>query len=186
MKLGGIIYLQSIADRRMKGMTRENLDIFCQLCGDKSLARVVLGTTDWRGVDEDVGKTREQQLAGTFWSTMTVSGSKLLRFDRTKKSAWAFLDVILGQLKLCENEDILNDTLRRIQNELVVLYRNISEAAAGQELLYRLRQILGASWMKKARKIKRGDNVMVDGRTTDIVIPCDLIHRFFIPLPLTY
>ena len=28
--------------------------------------------------------------------------------------------------------------------------------------------------------IKRGDNIMVDGLPTDIVIPCDSIHRFFI------
>ena len=45
MKLGGVIYLQSIADKRMMGTTRRNLDMFSQLCGDKALARVVLGTT---------------------------------------------------------------------------------------------------------------------------------------------
>ena len=35
--------------------------------------------------------------------------------------------------------------------------------------------------------IKTGDNVMEDGLPTDIVIPCDSIHRFFflkISLPL--
>ena len=40
-----------------------------------------------------------------------------------------------------------------------------------------------ASWKEKEEKkkekdrmIKRGDNVMVGGRPTDIVIPCDSIH----------
>ena len=108
MKLGGVIYLQSIADKRMKGMTRRNLDMLCQLCGDKVF---VLGTTNWGEVDENVGKKREQQLV-TFWnwSIKTDLGSRSLRFDQTKRSARGFLDVILSQL---ENEEILNDNVVR-------------------------------------------------------------------------
>ena len=96
MKLAGVIYLQSVADNRMKGVTRRNLqiDILRQLCGDNPLARVVLGTTNWGEVDENVGKKREQQLAETFWN----SGSKSLRFEQTEVSARAFLDAILTQL----------------------------------------------------------------------------------------
>ena len=138
MKLGGVIYLQSIADKRMKGTTRKNLDMFHQLCGDKSLARVVLGTTNWEEVAENIGATREQQLAKTFWSTMTDSGSKSLRFDRTGKSAWAFLDAILGELEFDRNEEILNDNVLQIQNELVVFDRKIPETAAGKKLRYTL------------------------------------------------
>ena len=37
---------------------------------------------------------------------------------------------------------------------------------------------------KKNRKIEMDDNVMVGGLLTDIVIPCDSIHRYFISLPL--
>ena len=59
MTLGGVIYLVSIADRRMNGSTHKNLDMFYQLCGDKDLARVVLGTTNWGEVEEDVGENRE-------------------------------------------------------------------------------------------------------------------------------
>ena len=88
MTLGGVIYLVSIADRRMNGSTRRNLDMFYQLCGDKALARVVLGTTNWGEVEEDVGEKREKLFAETFWSTMTSSGSNSLRFDKTERSAW--------------------------------------------------------------------------------------------------
>ena len=139
MKLGGIIYLLSIADKRMKGTTRRNLDMFCQLCGDKALARVVLGTTNWGEVDENIGATREQQLAKTFWNTMTDSGSKSFRFHRTKESACTFLDAILGQLEILSDRDIV----LRIQDELVESDRRIPETAAGKKLRYTLEQLRG-------------------------------------------
>ena len=142
MKLGGVIYLLSIADKRLMNTTRRNLDIFYQLCGEKALARVVLGTTNWGEVEENVGEKREEQLAKTFWNTMTASGSKSLRFDQTERSARAFLDAILDQLEFGENGEILNDNVLQIQNEIVDLERRIPETAAGKELRYTLKQLL--------------------------------------------
>ena len=144
MTLGGVIYLLSIADKRMKGTTRRNLDMFQQLCGDKALARVILGTTNWGEVDENVGKMREEQLIKTFWNTMIDSKSKSLRFDKTKGlgSAQVFLNSILDQLDFDENKEILNDNVLRIQNELVELEQRIPETAAGKELRYTLEQLL--------------------------------------------
>ena len=92
------------------GTTRRNLDMFSQLCGDKALARVVLGTTNWGDVDEKVGEIREQQLAKTFWKSMTASGSKLLRFDKTERSARAFVEaIVLDQSEFGGKEEILDD-----------------------------------------------------------------------------
>ena len=143
MKLGGVIYLQNIDESRMKGAARKNIDVFHKLCGDKALARVVLGTTKWGEVYENKGKDRERQLTEIYWKAMIDSGSKSLRFDGTKESAWAFLDSILdGQLKFDENREILSDSILRIQNELVDLNRNISETAAGKEIRYTLQQLL--------------------------------------------
>ena len=140
MTLGGVIYLLSIEDKRMKGTTRRNLDIFHHLCGDKALARVVLGTTKWGEVDVNVGERREQQLAKTFWN-LTASGSKLLRFHNTESSARAFLDAIIGQLEFGGNEESLNNVLL-IQNEIVDLERRIPETAEGKELRHTLKQLL--------------------------------------------
>ena len=154
MKLGGVIYLLSITEK-MRGTTRKNLDMFNRLCGDKALSSVFLGTTKWGEVDENLGKNREQQLAENFFKGMTASGSKVLRFDRTEKSARAFLDAILGQLKFGKNEVILNDSVLQIQNEIVELERRIPETAAGKELRYTLAQLLemqkeGANTEKEA------------------------------------
>ena len=126
MKLGGVIYLLSIADKRMKGTTRKNLDMFRQVCGDKAFERVVLGTTNWGEVNETLGKMREQQLTETVGSIMIDSGSKSLRFDKTKKSARAFLDAILGQLKLGEYENF-SDFPLRAQDVPVAFNQSIPE-----------------------------------------------------------
>ena len=133
MTLGGIIYLLSIGEKRMKGTTRRSLDMFHHLCGDNALARVILGTTNWGEVEEDVGVRREQQWIKTFWEPMMSSGSKSLHFVKTKSSARAFLDAILG------------------------------------ELFFKQR---GASRKNKT------DSILVGGRPTDIVIPCDPFIKF--------
>ena len=108
--------------------------MFHQLCGDKALARVILGTTNWGEVDEEKGKDREQELATNFLKTMIDLGSKMLRFVQTKESARAFLDAILGQLEFYKNEKIENDIPLQIQKEIVEHGRSIPETAAGQEL----------------------------------------------------
>ena len=78
--------------------TRRNLDMFHQLCGNNSFARIVLGTTNWGETDKTAGGKHEQQLAKIFWNTMIASGSKSLCFDKTERSARTFLDAVLHQL----------------------------------------------------------------------------------------
>ena len=73
---------------------------------------------------------------------MTSSGSNSLRFDKTERSAWTFLDAILGRLKYGENEGILNDNVLQIQNKLAVLNRTIPETPAGNKLRSDLVQLL--------------------------------------------
>ena len=60
------------------------------------------------------------------------------------------------------------------------LDRKIPETAAGQEALRRTPKQPRASWKNKNHMIKPGDNVIVGGRPTDIVILCDSIHRLSI------
>ena len=163
MKLGGIIYLLSIADK-MKGTTRKNLDIFHQLCGDEALSkvRVVLGTTKWKQMNEGIGENRERQLAKIFWSTITASGSKMLRFDRTEKSARAFLDAILCQLKFGKNGEILNDNVLQIQKEIVDLSRRIPETAAGKVLSYTLERLRKFGLLKDRAKFEKVTTLSVN------------------------
>jgi len=140
MTLGGVIYLLSIADRMMR-TTRKNLDMLRQLCGDKTLSKVVFGTTKWGEVDECIGEGRERQLAETFWGSMSASGSQMLRFDNTEISAQVFLHTILGQSKFGGNRKILNDNILRFQKEIVDLERKMPDTKAGKEMRHKLEQL---------------------------------------------
>jgi len=149
MKLGGVIYLQNIVDRRMEGATRRNLDMFRQLCGEKALAKVILVTTSWEEVTQDVGDRREKQLADKFWKEMIILGSKMRRFHKTKTSALAILDDILGETGSREPGGSApgaartdSDDALQIQHELVDLQQYIPETSAGKELRYTLQQLL--------------------------------------------
>jgi hypothetical protein len=137
MKLGGVIYLQTIAEKRMKGTTLRNLKMFRRLCGEKALDMVVLGTTNWGEVDEGVGKRREDQLQNNFWKDMISQGSQVLRFYKDQPSAQAFLHSILGRY-----ERVDNDRNLLIQQELTKLQRYIPETEAGAELRYTIQQVL--------------------------------------------
>ena len=59
------------------------------------------------------------------------------------------MDLILGQLKYGENEEILNDNVLRIQNEFVVLNRTIPETAAGKKLRFRVALVQLLEKLKK-------------------------------------
>ena len=169
MKLGGVICLLSIADKRFKDM---NFDMLHQLFGDKKSSRVVLGTTNWGRVDEKVGNQRERQMTVACGNTTTTSGLKPLRFIETESSARALLDAILSHMEF-NGEEILNENLRT-RNEL---HRKIPEKATGRNTPKQRER----SWKKKDSMIKTDDNVMVGGLPTDIVIPYDSISiDFFI------
>ena len=142
MKLGGVIYLQTIAEKRMKGTTLRNLKMFRRLCGEKALSMVVLGTTNWGEVDVAVGGRREDQLRGNFWKDMISSGSEMRRFENTQSSAQDFLDSILDGNQPRTPSSASNDTSLCIQQELVELQRYIPETEAGTELRYTIQQVL--------------------------------------------
>ena len=129
-----------------------NLDMFRQIFKDKTSARVVLGTTNWRKVDQNETKfqIREQQLAES-WKITTASGPKLLRFYETDSSARALLDALLDNVLQTRN----------------VLDQHFLEKTACQVPSMPKQR----DWKKKDRMIKTDDNVMVGGLPTDIVIP---------------
>ena len=93
--LSGLLWLHRISDRRMGETALKNIAMFEQLCGKSALANVVLVTTMWADVEEEIGRTREGQLKRLYWKAMISAGSQMMRFDNTPESAWA----IIAQLK---------------------------------------------------------------------------------------
>jgi hypothetical protein len=91
--LTGILIFHRIADCRMRGTPLKNLSMFQELCGTDALGNVILTTTMWDEIPEEVGLRREKQLQAEFWQPMMVHGCRTARFTFTRKSAWDIIDM---------------------------------------------------------------------------------------------
>ncbi|KAF4565344.1 hypothetical protein EYR36_001914 [Pleurotus pulmonarius] len=122
--LSGILYLHRISDNRMAGTPIKNLNMFKQLCGQDALDNVILMSTMWTEVAEDVGEGRELELQRNYWKPMIVAGSRTTRFDGSHQRAWEIIDA-LGP----GSKPLL------IQTEMVDEGKTLPETSAGTVLL---------------------------------------------------
>ena len=97
--------------------------MFHNLCGVEALKNVVLVTTMWDQVDEDVGNNRENELTTKYWKTMVELGCHTSRFHNTAESA---LDIV------SQFQDTRCTVL--LQKELVDFHLELAETCAGRTL----------------------------------------------------
>jgi len=116
----------------MSGSPLKNLRMFAKLCGDDALANVILATTMWDRVDPTTGTQRENELKESYWKGMVALGSRIERFDGSFESAWA----IIGSIARNKIDILL------LQDELVILKRQLSETEAGTVLYNDLQKLL--------------------------------------------
>jgi len=177
-KLAGIIYLHEISQNRIFGGTRKNLRMFGRLCGDGAARNVILATTKWAGLPEDIGQLREAQLSDTYWKGMLAEGSRMARFTNTRKSAWDIIDIIV------KNKPVS----LLIQEELVDLQKKLPETEAAialrstlQELAQKLKDEVGAQGKDDPRHeetMKRLHSAMVQIRELKVSISSQLSAFF--------
>ena len=98
--------------------------MFRQLCGDSTLKNVILVTTMWGKVPQGVGENREQQLVQQYFKPVLDKGAQFARYHDTPESAH---DIIR---RIMKNQP----TPLRIQRELVIEGRHITDTAAGRAL----------------------------------------------------
>ncbi|KAH7923798.1 hypothetical protein BV22DRAFT_1014678 [Leucogyrophana mollusca] len=134
MKLAGVVYLHEMSRVRMLVTSRKNLGVFNRLIGNDATRSVILATTKWGDVEEEVGSQREEQLSTALWKEMVEQGSRTARFLNTRESAWNIVDLIT------EREPL--DALQ-IQKELVDLEKLIPETEAGSTLCTILKELVG-------------------------------------------
>ncbi|KAJ6513033.1 P-loop containing nucleoside triphosphate hydrolase protein, partial [Mycena sanguinolenta] len=125
-KLAGVIYMHSISDVRMGGISMRNFKMFRQLCGESTLRNVVIVTNRWSQVTPDVGEAREAELASDerFFRPVLEKGARILRNYNNVPSAQAILRYLIGN----------QPRVLRIQRELVDEKKDIGQTAAGEEL----------------------------------------------------
>ncbi|KAL4065615.1 P-loop containing nucleoside triphosphate hydrolase protein [Scleroderma yunnanense] len=126
--LSGLLYFHRISDNRVAGTPLRNLNMFKELCGRDNFKNVVLVTTMWSEVLEDVGLQREEELQNDFWKAMIQLGSTTHRFHLTEESAWEIIDTISVSLPE-ERRPLL------IQQEMVDENKPLHKTSAGKTVL---------------------------------------------------
>jgi hypothetical protein len=119
----------------MSGTTRKNLLMLQKLCGKDAFKDVVLVTTKWGTIEEDVGEQREKRLKEVFWKTMVDHGSQIRGYKRSYDSAWEIVNLIREKEK--------KGLPIQIQKELVDLQKRIPQTEAGDALRNLLNTSLG-------------------------------------------
>ncbi|KAF5359523.1 hypothetical protein D9756_003493 [Leucocoprinus leucothites] len=130
VKLSGLVYLHRITDNRMAGSPFKNLRMFGELCGDLMMTRVVLVTTMWEKVSQQVGIGREKELKDQFWKHLIVKGSNVDRLETANsEAAWRVVQKLVErQLEKEVSEIVL------LQEELVEQGIKLNETGAGKVL----------------------------------------------------
>jgi hypothetical protein len=63
------------------------------LSGD-AVQNIVVATTMWTRDKNQMGERREKELRNKHWKVMLGRGSALQRFEDTRDSAWAVIDLV--------------------------------------------------------------------------------------------
>ncbi|KAH7909051.1 hypothetical protein BJ138DRAFT_1156161 [Hygrophoropsis aurantiaca] len=134
--LTGILFFHRISDSRMRGTPLKNLAMFEELCGNNALRNVILTTTMWNEIDNEIGIRHEEQLKTQFWEPVMMYGGRIARFSSTYDSAWE----IINQFDINSRQAVLTQT------EMVEQGKNFSETSAFDVL---------AQWWKQLVNILR-------------------------------
>jgi hypothetical protein len=97
IKVSGLIYFHQISNLKVEGTPLRNWRAFEGICG-QHFNKVVLATTMWGSVDDEVGGKRELDLQD-FWRVNIARGWSMQRFLRDRPSAADVLAPILEHPK---------------------------------------------------------------------------------------
>jgi hypothetical protein len=90
--LAGILFLRRISDNRLVWTISDAL--FQTLCGTAALTNLILVTTMWDTVKEEMGLKREKELCSGMWKSMLELGCRTARFANTFDSAWRIVKLL--------------------------------------------------------------------------------------------
>jgi hypothetical protein len=132
VNLATILYLHRISDNRLSGSAMKNLNLFSSLCGGKAMPNVVIVTTMWSCVPEELGTKREEDLKKEVWNHMLNDGCRTERFKDTYDSAW---DIIDGGAQK-------NRARVQLPREIVESHLGLNETEAGITLNKELEKLI--------------------------------------------
>ena len=104
-----IVYLHNIQSNRMAGSAMRSLHHLTNISGPGIISNVVLVTTLWSELAQDIGVRREQELHNIYWKELLSMGCKYNRFDNSTESAWA----IINRINVQDSTQEANEIRRR-------------------------------------------------------------------------
>ncbi|KAI5990803.1 P-loop containing nucleoside triphosphate hydrolase protein, partial [Pisolithus marmoratus] len=139
--LSAILYFHRITDNRMAGTLLKNLCAFEKLCGKNALSKVILVTTMWDEVEDNVGEERLKELRDAYWKLMLSRGSMTFECKDVRGSPMDLLRLIVQRKKeqVLDEED---EGAIQLQLEVSNMRLELQETAAGRELCSRLEELV--------------------------------------------
>ncbi|KAJ3553264.1 hypothetical protein NP233_g12685 [Leucocoprinus birnbaumii] len=135
IKLYGLIYLHRITDNRITDYPFKNLRMFGELCGEDAMTQVVLVTTMWEKVKEEVGKAREEELKAFYWKNLIDKGSNIdsLR-QATPEEAWrVVLEIINKRLNKGTEAGIRTEPGGKLEKQLETMKYLLAKAETSND-----------------------------------------------------
>ena len=125
-KLSGIIYLHRISDDRMRGSSMRSMRMFRKLCGKAFYRNLLLGTTCWSLISEEIGVQREKELMTdqNFWKGLIAKGAQ---FVRIPDDGWDAKELVYDLARM-------EPASLQIQEEMVDQHVNFNDLSAAQTL----------------------------------------------------
>ena len=125
--LNGIVYLHSIAAPRWAASCAKSSAMLKSLCGPENYASVVLATTHWSSVSDEIGNQRHQELSQSqdMWAPLREAGAVVCYHSAGKASA---LRIVKHLMKLPK-------CTLAIQKEMDGPNKKLSDTDAGKQII---------------------------------------------------
>lgn len=129
----GIVYLHRIADNRMSGSSKRNIDMFKALCGNSTYSNVAIATTFWNQQESRTFMQREAELRddSAFFGDIIPEGARLFRHGELGPDARHLHDSAQTIVRHVVAQSRLAPVVLLIQHELVDLHKELDQTAAG-------------------------------------------------------
>jgi hypothetical protein len=154
IKMSGVVYLHAVNLPRVTGSAHTNMRLFRELCGDESMASVVLATTHWsRSSGERAAQElRHDQLVNddAFWRRMERKGARVFKHDRGEISARAIVHYLVDRGQSARGGDRMN---LRVQREMAE-GRTLDQTAVGMALERRMEE-MRTTYERELANLKR-------------------------------
>ena len=129
----GIIYLHRIADNRMSGSSKRNIDMFKALCGYSTYSNVAIATTFWNQQERRTFVQREAELKEdpAFFGGIVSEGARLFRHGEIGQGVQQLRDSAHAIVRHVVAQSRLAPVVLLIQHELVDERKALEQTAAG-------------------------------------------------------